>query len=49
MTSQYNLETFLYIHTDEDLIRIAGNIIGTQKLRLTVVEAVECIRNSWDS
>lgn len=45
--TQYTLETFLYINTDADLIRIAGELLGTHKLNLTINEAVECIRHHW--
>lgn len=47
MSSQYTLEQFLYIHTDAELIRIAGEIIGTHKLNLSVEEAIGFIRNQW--
>jgi len=47
--TQYTLETFLYIHTDADLIHIAGEIIGTHKLRLSLQEAIECIRIHWSA
>lgn len=46
--TQYTLATFLYINTDADLIRIAGSLIGTHKLNLSLNEAVECIRFHWE-
>lgn len=46
--TQYTIETFLYINTDADLIRIATNLIG-YNLNLSLEEAVECIRRHWEA
>ena len=47
--NQYNLETLLYTRTDAELIHLAGEILGTHKLRLNLSEAVECIRRHWEA
>ena len=49
MSPRYSLETFLYIRSDADLIRTAGEILGTKKLNLTLAEAVETIREWWEA
>jgi hypothetical protein len=41
------IQGFLYYFTDAELIRKAGEMLGTQKLRLSLAEAVECIRTHF--
>jgi hypothetical protein len=45
--AQYTVQEFLYIYTDEELIIFAGRILGSQKLNLTIKEAVAVIREKY--
>ena len=41
------IQGYLYYFTDAELIQKAGELHGTQKLRLSLAEAVECIRTHF--